>query len=371
MTNSNKKHKLISFLLILSFILNCAIQTGCKNKFPNGCVKIFFCAQYLSDSNSNLINVIDEFEKKCQIKVCTYSTFESNEQLYAKLKYSQFKYDVILPSDYMISRLIKENMLQKINKNLIPNYKQINYIYQGSSCGFDLTNEFSVPYTWGTVGIIYNKPRIEKITQQNANKVITGFDCLFNNKFNKEVLMFSNSKDAFAIALKTLNYSINTTNLNEIKQAQQLLKQQKKIVQGYFTDEITDKMINEEAALSCAFSGDAQNMINENKNLKFCLPQNGSIMYVDAMCIPKNAQNVENAHKFINFMCSSKIAAINSTFSSFSTTLKHAYKILDDKIRTNKIAYPSENELKKCETQKFLDTETENTIAQLWEQVKI
>lgn len=368
----NKKLSLTSILLAVALIFNLTTTSGCsKNKFANGCVKIFFCGQYLSDSNSDLTDVISEFEKTCHIKVSAYSTFESNEQLYAKLKYGHFDYDVILSCDYMTYRLIEENMLQKINKNLIKNYEQIDPIYLKMARAFDLTNEFCIPYSWGTIVLVYNEMLVEKITHQNAKQIINGFDCLFDSRFKNEILMFPNSKDAFAIALKALNYSINSTNLNEIKKAQQLLKQQKKLVQGYFVDETIDKMINEEAAIACAFSGDALTMTNENSNLKVCLPKNGSIMYFDNMCIPKNSKNVENAHKFIDFMCNSKIAATNCKFSSFSTTLKHAYSSLDDHIKNNEVAYPPEHELKKCETQKFLDEQTENEIARMWEQVKI
>lgn len=359
--------------LILAFLIffNCIIQNGCNKKnFPNGSLKIFFCGQYLSDANSDAIDVLKEFEKKYKIKITAYSTFESNEQLYAKLKYGKIDYDVILPSDYMILRLLKEKMLQKIDIYKLKNYSEINPAFKGSRCGYDPTDEFSVPYTWCRIGIIYNKPMIEKLTGQKAEEVVHGFDCLFNKKLKNEILMFPNSKDSFEIAQKTLNRSINSTDLNEIREAAALLKKQKPLVQGYGVDENTDKMINNEAAIAPAYSGDAITMMKENENLRFFCPKN-SIMSVDAMCIPINAKNVDNAHKFIDFMCSAKIAAENCNFSSFSTTINSAFDLLDDETKNNTIAYPPEEEIKNCETQQFLTEQAEQEIANLWEQVKL
>ncbi len=358
------KKKMIYAILVLFFllVLGClALTNHAHKKYENGQLKIFFCGQYLSDE------ILKQFEEKFKIKV-NCSTFESNEQLYAKLK-NKIKYDVIFPSDYMISKLIKENMIQPINKNLIENYSEIDHNFKGSHCGFDPTDEFSIPYTSGIIAIVYNKPMIEKITHQVAENVVQGFDCLFKSDLKKEILMFTSNKDCFAIANKTLGNSINTTNPQKILDAAKLLKYQKSLVQAY-VDETADKMINEEAAIAVSYSGDILNMMEENKNLKCCFPKEGSVAFVDAMCIPKKAENLENAHKFINFMCSAEVAAKNCKYSSFSTTIKSAFNLLDDKTKNNEIAYPSQSKIDQCETQKFLDYETEQKISDLWEQIK-
>ena len=369
--NKNKKNKTLAFFLIFLIVFNCIVQTSCsKQDFSNGSLKIFFCGQYLADSNSGSVDVIKEFEKQHKIKISAYSTFDSNEQLFAKLKYSKIDYDIILPSDYMISKLIKENMLQKIDKNKLKTYSKINDYFKGSNCGFDPADEFSVPYSWGTIGLIYNVHLVEKLTGQKAESVVNGFNCLFNEKLKNEILMFSNSKDSFAVAQKALGNSINTTNASEIEAAAKLLKKQKKLVQLYGIDEIADKMINNEAAVAPASSDDGFCMMKENKNLKFFLPDK-SILFVDAMCIPKNAKNTENALKFIDFMCLNKIAALNCNFSSLSTTIDSALDCINEEIKNSEVIYPAYSKIKNCETQNFSNYETEQKIAKLWEQIKI
>lgn len=367
--------KLIKAVLIILIFFESFCPSGCNSqKFPNGSVKIFFCGQYLADSNSEQLDVIKEFEKQSGIKVLSNQTFDSNEQLYAKLKYGKNDFDVVLPSDYMVFRLIQENMLQKIDKSKLKNYFEIDPIFKGNHLGYDPTDEFSIPYTWGRTGIVYNVNLIEQLTKQKAENFVKGFDCLFDEKLKNEILMFSNSKDSFAIAQKALKNSINTTNLNEIRAAAELLKKQKKLVQIYGVDEMTDKMINNEAAITPAFSGDAINMMKENKNLKFFVPKN-SIVYVDSMCILKNSKNLENAHKFIDFMCNAKIAAQNCAYSCFSTTLKGAAELLkshnnfyDLESNSN---FDLNNQIKNYEVQKFLGEETEQLLANLWEQILI
>ncbi len=358
---------------LASILIFCIIFcTGCNKKNSYiGSIKILVCGQYFSDSNSEFLDVMNEFEKQTNIKIDAYSTFESNEQLYAKLKHGKFVYDLILPSDYMIGRLIQENMIQPINTNIINNYNQINSVFKGSHCGYDLTDSFSIPYTFGIIGIIYNEPLIEQLTQQKASEIVSDFQCLFNENLKKQILMFNSSKDSFAIAHSALSQSINTTDPTEIEKAANLLKTQKPLVQGYVSDEIFDKMINNEAAIAPAYSGDIINMMAENRNLKCVFPKNKPIMFVDAMCIPNNAQNIEHAHKFISFMCDSKIAAENCKFSSFSTTIETAKPLLELTPEAEQIAYPTIEELQNCETLKFLGEETETKMLKLWELIKL
>lgn len=337
-----------------------------KQEFENGELKIFCWGEYLADGTLNSLNIIDAFEKETKIKVSVFSTFDSNEQMYTKLKNGNVDYDVILPSEYMVSRLIKEDLIQKLDFSLLKNYNEIMDPFKGDVLGYDPTNEYSVPFSWGTIGIIYNKELVKNLTNENPEEIITGWDAFFNKKLNNEILMFINSRDSFAIANKLLNQSINTENFGEIEKSANLLKSQKELVQAYVMDEMYDKMENNEAAISPAYSGDIVKMMNNNKNLAYCFPKEGSNIFVDALCIPKNSKNIKNAHKFIDFLCRPDIALENTKFLAYSTPVRGAFNSLDDGLKFNKIAYPPKEILKKCEAHKALSKDVEQKIETLW-----
>lgn len=363
--------KLTQVLKISLILFVCLIQPGCLGKeYPNGELKIFCWGEYLSDGTANSLNVIEAFEKETGVKVSVVSTFDSNEQMYAKLKYGSVEYDLIFPSEYMISRLIDENMIQKINIKSLKNYSGVMQSCKGSVLGYDPTDEYSVPYTWGTVGLVYNVPLIEELTGQKASEVVKGWSALWDTRLEKEIFMFINSRDSFAIAEKLLNFSLNTTNLDEISQAAALLKSQKPLVQAYIMDQIFDKMANNEGAITPAYAGDILTMMKENENLAYCFPEEGSNMFVDGMCIPKNAQNVENAHKFIDFLCREDIATENANFISYSTAISGAWENLCEEIKYSEIAYPPENIKQKCEIHKYLPKRINTHIEELWTQIK-
>ena len=360
----------ISFPLILGLIFIFLKLKTKKDEFKNGEIKIFCWGQYISDGTDGSLNILDAFENEEKIKVAAFNTFDSCEQMYAKLKNGNSNYDVIFTSDYMVKRLIDENLIQKIDTSKLKNYGNIMDSCKGSRWGFDAKDEYSVPYSWGHVGIIYNKKLIEKLTGQDAKDIVTGLDALWDERLKQEILMFIGSRDSFSIAQKILKNSINTTKEKDIKDAATLLKKQKKLVQAYVMDEMFDKMENEEALISLAYSGDIIKMMNNNKNLRYCFPKEGTNIFIDAVCIPSNAKNKENALKFIDFLCKPKIALENAKFLSYSTPNKKAWELLDDNLKNNKIAYPNKETIKKCEVHLPLSKKQNILIENLWANIR-
>lgn len=358
---------LVFIFCIFIFIILKLTKT---DSFKNGEIKIFCWGQYISDGTDGSLNVLETFEKKENIKVTAFNTFDSCEQMYAKLKSKNSNYDIIFTSDYMVKRLIDENLIQKIDTNKLKNYKNIMESCKGSTWGFDRYNMYSVPYSWGHVGIVYNKKLIESLTGKDAKSVVTGLDALWDKRLKQEILMFIGSRDSFSIAQKVLGNSINTTNEKNIHKAAKILRNQKKLIQAYVMDEMFDKMENGEAAISLAYSGDIIKMMENNKDLRYCFPKEGTNVFIDTVCIPKNAKNVNNALKFIDFLCEDYIAKANAEFSSYSTPNKAAWELLDNNIKNNKIAYPDKETLKKCEAHLPLPKNLNELIENLWANIR-
>ena len=258
-------------------------------------------------------DLITEFEKATGIKV-NYTTAESNEALYAKL--AGANYDVIVPSDYMISQLIEEGKLAELNYDNIPNFSKIDDRFKNLS--YDPENKYTVPYTWGTVGIIYNSTMVDE--------PITSWDAMFDTKYAGNVLMFNNSRDALGIALMDLGYSVNTDSKEELQQAYDLLAEAKAngVYQGFVMDEVFQKMEQGNAAICAYYAGDYLTMLENNPDLKFVVPEEGSNWFVDAMCILKNAENVDEAHEWINFMASTDASLKNMDYIWYASPNQEA-----------------------------------------------
>ncbi len=322
-------------------------------------INVYNWGEYISvdEGEEDDFDTISEFEKLTGIDV-NYTTFASNEELYAKLKSGGFTYDVIIPSDYMVGRLINEGMVQELNFYNIPNMKWIDPKFVGGA--FDAENKYSVPYTWGYVGIIYNKTLVDPEDDVNS------WEILWNEKYAKDILMFNNSRDAFAIAQFKNGFSVNTTDENELTAASNSLREQKPLVQSYVMDEIFDKMGGGEAALAPYYAGDAVTMMEDNPDLGFAIPREGFNYFVDAMCIPSNATNKEAAEMFINYMCETQVALKNIEYICYSTPHTGAYELLPDEVKNNPIFYPSDKELEKSEAFNALPESTTKTIDSLW-----
>ena len=330
------------------------------NKFrdQNVTINVYNWGEYISvDDGENLYDTNREFEELTGIKV-NYTNFASNEELYAKLKNGGSSYDIIIPSDYMIARMINEDMLEKLDFSNIPNYSLIMDKFKGID--YDPTEEYSVPYMWGMVGLIYNT------TMVDPEDDVYSWSILWNEKYANNILMFSNSRDAFAIACKYLGYSMNTTDEQELRNAAAALTNQKLLVQAYVMDEIFDKMTGGEAALAPYYAGDAITMIGDNPDLAYAVPREGTNLFVDAMCIPKGAKNKEAAEMYINFMCETKTALHNCEYIGYSTPQSEVSEYLDPELAANPIAYPDEATLENTEAFIALPDDVTKLMDELW-----
>lgn len=306
--------------------------------------------------------VITLFEKETGINV-VYEEFETNEIMYPKVQSGAIAYDVVCPSDYMIQRMIENDLLAELNFDNIPNVKNIGQEYFKQSRQFDSENKYSVPYCWGTVGILYNKTMVDE--------PIDSWSVLWDEKYIDNILMQDSVRDAFAVALKYKGHSLNSTDLDELEEAKELLIEQKSLVQAYVIDQVRDKMIGNEAAIGVIYSGEAIYTQLENPNLEYVIPKEGSNVWIDSWVIPKNAKHKENAEAFINFLCRPDIAKMNFDYITYSTPNTAARELIEDPaIRNSKIAFPDASELERCETFQFLDDKNDAIYNKLWREIK-
>ena len=323
--------------LTLGLLSGCGSSNSGEAKDPGtadkGVVNVYNWGVYIDES------VLEDFTAETGIEV-VYDTFESNESMYGMLKNEGASYDVVIPSDYMISRMIEEDMLEPLNFDNIPNFEDIDPALKNPD--YDPENLYSVPYMWGLLGIIYNTTMVEETP--------TSWATMFDEKYAGQILMFNNSRDAIGVALKYLGYSYNTTDQAQITEAVDLLIQQKPLVQSYVMDEIFEKMQGGSAAIGAYYYGDFLTMQEINPDLAFCLPEEGTNLYVDAMCIPKNAENKENAEIFINYMCSTAAGLKNCEEIWYSTPLLSVREELDEETANDPYAYPDEPILANCES---------------------
>lgn len=314
---------------------------------------------YISDGSDDSVDVISAFEELTGIKV-NYTTFDSNESLYAKMKSGGATYDVIVPSDYMVGKMIAEGMLAPLDYANIPNLANIGEAYLG--WGFDAANTYSVPYMWGTTGLIYNTTLVEEAP--------TSWDALWDVQYAGNVLMFNNSRDAYAIAAKRAGLSLNPGSVEEVQSVMQDLKAQKSVVQAYVMDEIFDKMEGGEAAMAPYYAGDALTMIDDNPDLAFVHPEEGVNFFVDSMCIPANSKNKEAAEMFINYMCEPSVGLANCDYIGYSTPITAVWEELDDELKYSEIAYPGEDVMSKAEVFVTLPDEVNAELDAQWSEMK-
>lgn len=306
--------------------------------------------------------VLTMFEEETGIDI-VYEEFETNEILYPKISSGAIAYDVICPSDYMIQRMIENDLLFEINFDNIPNLKNIGKQYLEQSRQFDPENKYSVPYCWGTVGILYNKMMVDE--------PVDSWSILWDPKYKDNILMQDSVRDAFGVTLKYLGYSLNSTDLDELTEAKNLLIEQKPLVQAYVIDQVRDKMIGNEAALGVIYSGEAIYTQKENPNLEYVIPKEGSNIWIDSWVIPKNAEHKENAEKFINFLCRPDIALMNFEYITYSTPNEAARELIEDEsIRNSEIAFPDLSKYDNLETFQYLGTEADQVYGNLWNKVK-
>ena len=325
-------------------------------------LNVYNWGQYIADGSDDSMEVIKEFEARYPHIKVNYSTYDSNEIMYSKLSNGGITVDLIIPSDYMIARMISEDMLLPLNFDNIPNYQYIDENFRNTA--YDPENKYSVPYTWGTVGILYNTKYVDEAD-------VTGWELLWNEKYTGKTLMFGNSRDAFGIAQFMLGYDINTTDKAELDRCAELLKQQKPVLQQYVMDEIFAIMQNEEAWIAPYYAGDCLTMMGENENLDFYLPEDqGFNMFIDAMCIPTCAKEKEAAELLINFLCEPEIAGANMDWICYGTPLSAAKEFIDPEMVNDPVTYPNEESLVNGSSFAYLPEEISRYMESLFMDVR-
>jgi spermidine/putrescine transport system substrate-binding protein len=322
-------------------------------------INVYNWGMYISDGSDGGIDVNAEFTRRTGIQV-NYSTYDTNEALYSKLKTGGASYDVVIPSDYMVAKLIEEGLVQTINYDNVPNYQYVDEEFKNLS--YDPENKYSVPYTWGCVGIIYNKKYV--------TKPVDSWSIMWDEEYSGKILMFDNPRDAFGISELLLGYSINTTKNEEIEAAAAKLSEQKHLVQSYVMDQVFDPMEDEEAWIAPYYAGDYLMMAKENENLEFCFPKEGFNLFVDALCIPTSAQNKDGAEAYINFLCDPEISGKNLDYLGYSTPISEAKQYMSEEVAQSEIAYPSEEVLARGQTFENLPSDTVQQMNDLFNDVK-
>lgn len=336
------------------FVLTAA-AVGCSQKEAKSQLVVANWGEYIDPE------ILTDFEKETGIEI-VYEEFETNEAIYPKLELSTANYDLVCPSDYMIQKMLDNDLLQKINFNNIPNYKNIDERYIEKSKAFDPGNEYSIPYCWGTVGILYNKEMV--------SDPVDSWDILWNEAYKDSILMQSSVRDAFMVALARNGASINSTNEAELIAARDELIKQKPLVHAYVIDQVRDKMIAEEAALGVIYSGEAITTKKANDKLEYVIPKEGSNVWIDSWVIPKTAKNIEAAEKFLDYLCKPEIALKNYEYITYSTPNKAALELVEDEtLKSGSSVNPTDEELARCEIFEYLGPEQEAFYTKLYNEV--
>lgn len=337
---------------LLSFVFACSALVGCGGE--KTVLNIYNVGDYIDT------DVIKMFEKENPNIKINYETFYTNEEMYIKVANKSTAYDVIVPSDYMVERLISEDLLYEIDYNNVPNMKNIGEQYLNKD--YDPDNKYSVPYMWGTMGVLYNKTMVDE--------PVTSWKILWNEKYKDKIFMYNSERDTIAITLRMLGYSMNSKDDAELNAARDALIAQKDFVLAYCGDEVKDKMIANEGAMTIAWSGDAFYCIDENPDLAYAIPEEGSNLWFDSLVIPKTSQHKAEAEKFIDFMCRPDIAKMNAEYIGYSTANEAGRELLDDEIKNDPLRYPDLSTLKNMEVFRY-DKELSRKNADIWQQIKI
>ena len=352
---------------IISFVLAVCLVLGCCGVFASAkgekvTLYVYNWGQYIAEGDDDSMDIIAAFEEAYPNIKVKYSTYDSNESMYAKLSNGGITVDVIIPSDYMVGRMRQEGMLLELNYDNIPNAQFIDESFRNTS--YDPENKYSVPYTWGTVGIIYNTKYVDEAD-------VTGWELLWNEKYADKILMFDNSRDAFGIAQYLLGYDINTTDEAELQACADKLAEQKGVVQQYVMDQIFDAMENEEAWIAPYYAGDYLTMVEENEDLAFYRPDHqGFNVFIDAMCIPSCCQEKEAAELFINFLCDPEISAANMDFIGYSVPASESKQYMDEDVVNDPVAYPDAEELRNASSFDYLPEDVSRYMESLFMAVR-
>lgn len=319
-------------------VLAALLLTACGSNKENQVV-VYNAGEYMD------MDLIAQFEEDTGIDVI-YELFQSDEEMFVKLTQSANNYDVVVPMDYMVEKLIKYDMLEEIDYNNVPNYKYIMDEYKGLP--FDPENKYTVPYFTSSFGIAYNTDLVDE--------PITKWADLWDPKYAGEIIMYDLPRLSMSVALQKLGYSINTTNMDEIEEATQELMKQKPLVYAYLTDEARDVVVQGDAAMTVMYSGDALLMSDENENIEYIIPEEGGNRQIDSFCIPKGARNKKNAEIFINYFTDPEVSAANAEWMyGFTSPVEGVREMLSDEIANSYEAYPDPETLPPIEMFKDLE----------------
>ncbi|MBE6941719.1 MAG: extracellular solute-binding protein [Ruminococcaceae bacterium] len=353
----------IAGVLAVALVVGCGFLIFSGNR-DQVVINVYNWGMNIADGTDETLDIIAAFEEKTGIKV-NYSTYESNEVLYSKLKNGGISVDVIIPSDYMIDRMIAEDMLEELDFGNIPNFSYVDEQFKNPD--YDPENKYSVPYTWGTLGILYN-------TKYVAEEDVTGWELMWNEKYAGKILMIDNSRDAFGIAeflradMAGEEPDVNSTDPKKLQDCADLLAQQRPLVQQYVMDQIYSTMENEEAYIAAYYAGDCMLMMEENPDLAYYLPEHqGFNLFTDAMCIPKGSQEKAAAEAFINFLCDPEISGANMDYICYASPISQAKEYMEDYLAESEIVYPDAEVLEKGSAYAYLSEETSRLVESLYQ----
>lgn len=345
-------------VMLICGVTLCASLCGCgSTEGVNGKVYVYNWGEYIDPET------IEMFEEETGISV-EYEEFDTNESMFPKVSVGSSTYDIVCPSDYMVKKMMENDLLEPLDFSKLPNATaNIGAQYYDQAKEFDPENQYFVPYCWGTVGILYNKTMVDE--------PVTSWDILWDEKYADSILMQDSIRDLFMVALKKNGYSMNSLNAEELEVAKQDLIKQKPLVQAYVVDQVRDKMIGEEAALGVIYSGEAIYTQRENENLEYVIPEEGTNVWIDGWVMLKSSQNKENALKFIDFMCRPDIALMNFEYITYSTPNDAAKELIkDEDIRNSKVAFPDLTAYDNLETYTYLGEDGDEILSNLWKEIK-
>lgn len=352
------KKKIVLLLTLMMVLCTAGVFTACGGGGgeENGEVRIYSFGDYIDPA------LIEEFEAETGIKVIM-DNFDTNEEMYPVIKNNSVEYDVICASDYMIEKLMSEDLLAEINYDNVPNIENLDEKYLSIAESFDPGNKYSVPHTWGTLGILYNTDKIEKGS-------ITSWNDLWNEQYKEQIVMPDSMRDTMAIALKAKGYSLNTVNEDELKEAADYLTEQKPLVYKYANDSARDALLGESASIAVVWNGEVLYCKDTMPNLEFVIPEEGSEEFTDCWAIPAAANNKENAEKWINFMLDKDVAMTNYEYLTYSIPNKAVIDSVKDDAEKMNVLFPEESVLDKCETLENLGTDGDDLYTKYWKKFK-
>lgn len=346
--------KKVSVILIMLCMLSVFVG-GCSSKQDDNSLTVFNYSMYIDPQ------ILTKFTEETGIEI-KYEEATTPEEMYTKYTSGAISYDLLCTSDYMLNRLINEGQAQEIDFSHLENYKNIDPKFNSLSEGFDPGGKYTIPYFWGTVGILYN-------TRLCEDKV-TGWTDLFSGKYKGQIIMQDSMRDSFMVALKYLGYSVNTTDEAQIREAADLLKKQKPDVQSYLVDEARDEVVAENALMGVIYSGEAYLGKEYNPDLDYMIPEEGSNLWIDSWIVTKNCKNMEAAEKFLDFLCREDIATANFNYVYYSSPNIEVINGMDDEMRSNISVVPTDDLINRCEVYQTLDEKTTELYNELWKEIK-